>query len=66
MLRIFVHFGVSGWGKNMGLTFTRRNYFFLILAQPVHKMWIKQEPNMLELQNKLQFEEKKTENIYHV
>ena len=23
--------------------------FFLILAQPVHKMWIIQEPNMLEV-----------------
>ena len=33
---------------------------FLILAQPVYKMWIIQEPNMLELWNKLHFEEKKT------
>jgi hypothetical protein len=33
--------------------------FFLILAQPVYKMWIIQEPNMLELWNKLHFEEKK-------
>ena len=30
--------------------------FFLILAHPVYKMWIKQEPNMLELWNKLHFE----------
>jgi len=29
-------------------------------------MWIKQEPNMLELWNKLDFEEKETESIYHV
>jgi len=28
-------------------------------------MWIKQEPNKLELWNKLHFEEKKTESIYH-
>jgi len=41
-------------------------FFFLILAQPVYKMWIKQEPNMLELWNKLRFEEKKSESIYHV
>jgi len=41
------------------LTFWRRNYFFLILAQPVYKMWIMQEPNTLELWNKLHFEEKK-------
>ena len=40
--------------------------FFLILAHPVYKMWIIQEPNMLELWNKLHFEEKKTESIYHV
>ena len=48
------------------LTFWRRNYFFLILAPPVHKMWIIQEANMLELWNKLNFEEKKTESVYHV
>jgi len=42
--------------------------FFLILAHPVYKMWIMQEPNSLELWNKLHFEEreKKTESIYHV
>jgi hypothetical protein len=33
--------------------------FFLILALPVYKMWIIQEPNKLELWNKLHFEEKK-------
>jgi len=41
-------------------------FFFLILAHPVYKMWIIQEPNTLELWNKLDFEEKKTENIYRV
>jgi hypothetical protein len=40
--------------------------FFLILAHPVYKMWITQEPNTLELRNKLHFEEEKTETIYHV
>ena len=40
--------------------------FFLILAHPVYKMWITQEPNTLELWNKLHFEEEKTESIYHV
>ena len=39
---------------------------FLILAHTVYKMWIIQEPNKLELWNKLHFEEKKTESIYHV
>ena len=48
------------------LTFRRRNYFFLILAHPVYKMWIIQEPNTLELWNKLHFEEEKTESIYRV
>ena len=49
-----------------GLTFWRRNYFFLILAHTVYKMWIIQEPNTLELWNKLHFEEEKKESIYHV
>jgi len=39
---------------------------FLILAHPVYKMWMIQEPNKLELWNKLHFEEEKTESIYHV
>jgi hypothetical protein len=47
------------------LTFWCRNYFF-ILAHPVYKMWIMHEQNTLELWNKLHFEEKKTEIIYHV
>ena len=41
------------------LTFWRRNFFFLILAHPVYKMWIIQEPNRLELWNKQHFEEEK-------
>ena len=41
-------------------------FFFLILAHPVYKMWIIQEPNKLALWNKLHFEEKKTESIEHV
>ena len=48
------------------LTFWHRNYFFLILAHPVYKMWIIQEPNTLELWNKLHFEVEKTEIIYHI
>ena len=51
--------------RRIHLTFWRRNYFFLILAHPVYKMWIIQEPNSLELWNKLHFEEEKTESIYH-
>ena len=39
---------------------------FLILAHPVYKMWIIQEPNMLELWNRLHFEEKKTDCIQYV
>ena len=39
---------------------------FLILAHPVYKIWIIQEPNKLALWNKLHFEEEKTENIEHV
>ena len=48
------------------LAFWRRNYYFFNFSTPVYKMWIIQEPNMLELWNKLHFEEKKTERIYHV
>jgi hypothetical protein len=33
--------------------------FFLILAHPVYKTWIIQEPNTLDLWHKLHFEEKK-------
>ena len=40
--------------------------FFFIITHPVYKMWIKQEPNKLELWNKLHFEEEKSESIYHV
>jgi len=38
--------------------------FFLILAHPEYKMCIIQVPNMLELWNKLHFEEEETETIY--
>ena len=41
------------------LTLWRRNYFFLISAHSVYKMWIIQEPKKLALWNKLHFEEKK-------
>jgi len=50
----------------LSLTFLAPELFFLILAHPVHKMWIIQEPNTLKLWNKLHFEEKKTESIHHV
>ena len=41
--------------------------FFLILTHPVYKMWTIQEPNKLELWNKLHFEErKKTKSVHHV
>ena len=53
--------------KIINLTLWRRNYyFFLILAHPVYKMWIIQEPNKLALWNKLHFEEEKRESIEHV
>jgi len=38
--------------------------FFSILAHSVYKMWIIQEPNTLELWNKLHFEEKKKRRVY--
>jgi len=39
---------------------------FFNLTHPVYKMRIIQEPNKLESWNKLHFEEKKTESIYHI
>jgi len=39
---------------------------FFILAHPVYKIWIIQEPNKLALWNKLHFEEEKTESREHV
>ena len=46
------------------LTFWCRNYFFFNFCTPVYKMWIIQEPNKLELWNKLHFEEKKKRRVY--
>ena len=51
---------------NIDINLLAPELFFLILAHPVHKMWIIQEPNKLESWNKLHFEEKNTESIYHV
>jgi len=50
----------------MEINLWSRNYFFLILAHPVYEMWIIQEQNMLELWNKLHFEEENTESMYQV
>ena len=41
------------------LTFCRRNYFFFNFSTPVYEMWIIEEPNTLELWNKLHFKERK-------
>jgi hypothetical protein len=41
-------------------------FFFLILAHPVCKMRIIQEPKQVALSNKRHFEEKKTESVQHV
>ena len=53
----------SGEGTEIGkyiLTFGAGIIFFLILAHPVYKMWIIQEPNTSDLWNKLHFVEDKT------
>ena len=55
------------WNEYRGfLNLLAPELFFLILAHRVYKMWIIHEPNTLELWNKLHFEEKKTESMYHV
>jgi len=57
---------IFGWLVRRRFKILAPELFFLILAHPVYKMWIIQEPNTLELWNELHFEEKKTESIYHV
>ena len=44
---------------NLVINLLAPELFFLILAHSVYKMWIIEEPNMLQLCNKLHFEEKK-------
>ena len=69
----FIRFWTRG-GRNLGLTellscILNRlapELSLLILAHTVYKMWIKQKPNTLELWNKLHFEEKETESVYHI
>jgi len=39
-------------------------FFFLNFSTLCIEIWIKEEPNTLELWNKLHFEEKETESIY--
>ena len=51
------HKGPINWPFGAGII------IFFILADPVYKMWIIQEPNKLALWNKLHFEEKKKTGI---
>ena len=57
---------VGVYSRDSCLTFFGAGIIFLILAHPVYKIWITQEPNTLELWSKLHFEEHKPESIYHV
>ena len=54
------------YNRNNKVNLLSPELFFLILEHPVYKMVIIQEPNTLELWNKLHFEEEKTESIYRV
>jgi len=63
--RLIVSRRYTSFYQEIALTFWRRNYYFFNFSTPVYKMWIR-EPNTLELWNKLHFEEKKTDSIYHV
>jgi len=54
----FYHPDIIRWGVQI-ISLLAPELFFFILAHPVYKMWIIQEPNTLELWNKLHFEEKK-------
>ena len=57
-----------GWNLSTKFNILAPELFFFILAHSVNKMRIIQEPNKLELWNKLYFKEKKkkTESIHHV
>ena len=57
---------IDGLKQTLNINLLASELFFFILAHPVYKMWILQEPNTLDLWNKLHFEEEKTESIYHV
>ena len=48
-LRKRKHLGDPGIDGRIILNLWRRNYFFLILAHPVYKILIIQQPNTLEL-----------------
>ena len=57
------------WNSDVGIDCLKpfgAGIIFVILAHPVYKIRIIQEPNTLELWNKLHFEEEKMESIYHV
>jgi len=65
----FIHSYIKNvrvWDPTAHFNLLAPELFFKILAHSVYKMWIKQEPNKLELWNKLHFEEKKTESIFHI
>ena len=57
---------ISRSGKLAYINLLVPELFFFILTHPGYTMWIIQEPNTLELWNKLHFEEKKTESLWHV
>ena len=59
---IIVHPNTVGYCLNL----LAPELFFFNFSTPVYKMWIIQEPNKLELWNKLHFKEKKTESTHHV
>ena len=67
MQRLQVSGAVRPMYGSLGVKRLRSILIFLILAHPVYKMWIIQEPNKLALWNKLHFEEeKKTESVEQV
>jgi len=58
MFRVFVSGGVQAEQE------CSEKIIFFNFSTPVCKMWIIQEPNMLELWNKLDFEERKKQRVY--
>ena len=52
------------WREKIGEYIPCLKYSVPIFVQYIYKVWIIQEPNTLELWNKLHFEEKKNRRVY--
>ena len=59
VFEVTVHLKSYGPRQKLAFNLLAPELFFWIVAHPVYKIWIIQEPNTLQLWNKLHYEEKK-------